>query len=1010
MTNFYKPQLLRKVEYAKYIAVLLISLACHIGYAQNTVQTVGDKQYVFSNGKWQYYHPASQTLWDIGKRIYVKYKSTASSTGISNLEQQFGITKQKVTYGVSIYTIPSSGSIFSICDSLITSSIVDSAEIAISGKLHSTPNDPLASTYQWYLSKIDAYGAWNTNTGSNNVVVAVIDNGIHYPHPDLGNGTGTNNYENIWKNGPENDWSNPMDPATGNATDNNSPTNGFVDDYKGINTFQQIFVNNTTVIPFTNNNYSLPYYTMASPIDIPLMNHGTIIAGIIGAKTNNGIGMSGIAGGWGNTGCQIMSINTCDQTDPGILDPSDAADAITYAVDNGAKIISLSYGFPTNYSVQANAINYANTHGVVVMCSSGNSNGTITFPAAYSSVISVGGTDQTDSKASFANYGPGLTIAAPATNIYSTTFTNGYSYNNPSFPSTGVGGTSFASPMVSATAALMISENSCLSKDQVKDLLINTADKVGGYDYYWSPAKFGHSKELGYGRLNTRHAVEAATQMRKTSEDLYIKDWPSDFGGEPSSTSLGKAWESQDIWIRNQADGFTNQYHEDPVYTTGQPLYVYVRVRNKSCTNSTTGTLQLYWAKAATGLSWPAPWNGSGGTPTMGGSVGTKSISSSTSSFVPIPAGGEQIFQFVWYMPNPAIYAVLNDDLFHFCLLARISSTADPMTFTETSNLYNNVVNNNNIAQKNIYVLDPNYPHKFYGGVVHIGSAHEGATAYNFGLEIPTGRSNIFTDAEVTMKMDDATWTKWTSIGRLGSNVEVKSEEEHIIKMLNENATVEGLSYDAGEGSFIAMRFNYLADSAENGDKTYALHLIQTKADDHSIVGGELYLLNKLNRASFEADAGPDQIVNKNDIVTISAQTIGEIASYNWYDTSGHLVDTGSSFTVSPDVSERFQLQVISTDGFVSYDDMEVKVRKGTITTVYPNPATTSLTLDYTMENVTSAYLIVVQPFSSTVSNYIISPTANTTNINTSSFASGVYNILMVCDGQITDATTFQKQ
>src|SRR5262249_36658410 len=104
--------------------------------------------------------------------------------------------------------------------------------------------------------------------------------------------------------------------------------------------------------------------------------------------------------------------------------------------------------------------------------------------------------------------------------------------------------------------------------------------------------------------------------------DLWSQDTGNDTGAEPNTTG-DPMYISNDIWVRNSNDGIINQQHQNPVY--GSTNYIYVRVRNQSCSAAASGTLRLYWAKASTGLSWPAPWDGSVTIPAlMGSPVGTQ--------------------------------------------------------------------------------------------------------------------------------------------------------------------------------------------------------------------------------------------------------------------------------------------------------------------------------------------------------------------------------------------------
>jgi len=186
-----------------------------------------------------------------------------------------------------------------------------------------------------------------------------------------------------------------------------------------------------------------------------------------------------------------------------------------------------------------------------------------------------------------------------------------------------------------------------------------------------------------------------------SAPDLWMQDNADDIGVEPDP-STNPMYISDDIWIRTAPDGLVNQDHQNP--NGEQTNYVYVRVRNRGCAGAAaqSGTLKLYWAKASSSLSWPAPWDGSVASPAlMGGSIGSQSVT--------VAGGSTQIVEFPWVPPDPSDYAAFGADKAHFCLLARIeTSPAAPfgMTFPETSTLYVNVQNNNNIVWKNITIVD----------------------------------------------------------------------------------------------------------------------------------------------------------------------------------------------------------------------------------------------------------------------------------------------------------------
>jgi hypothetical protein len=173
---------------------------------------------------------------------------------------------------------------------------------------------------------------------------------------------------------------------------------------------------------------------------------------------------------------------------------SDIANAITYAADHGARVINISIGGSSPSSTLQSAVNYAWSKGAVIFASAmNNSSSTPYYPAACANVVAVSATDVNDVFASFSNYGSWIDLSAPGNNILTTMRGGGYGYWY---------GTSFSSPIVAATAALMLSVQPGLSNSTLVSLLEQNSDDLGtpGWDPYF-----------GFGRVNVSKAVLAAS-------------------------------------------------------------------------------------------------------------------------------------------------------------------------------------------------------------------------------------------------------------------------------------------------------------------------------------------------------------------------------------------------------------------------------------------------------------------------------------------------------------------
>ncbi len=301
----------------------------------------------------------------------------------------------------------------------------------------------------WGLQKIQAFEAWDLFTNAQadpgkNIVVAVIDTGVDFSHPDVGG----------------NKWVNP-DEVAGNGTDDDG--NGYVDDINGWD-----FVNGDND-PYDGHG------------------HGTHCSGTIAAVTNNSTGIAGIA-----PNAKIMAVKGLSDSGSGYI--SDLANCLIYAANNGADVLSNSWGGSGSSSTLENAVNYAYSQGCVVVAAAGNSNADASgyTPAGYANVITVAATDVNDVKASFSNYGSIVDISAPGVSVLSST---GGSY-------AAWSGTSMACPHVSGVAAVILSQDPTLTNAEVDQRIKDTADDI----YSQNPSWTGR---LGAGRVNVYKAILA---------------------------------------------------------------------------------------------------------------------------------------------------------------------------------------------------------------------------------------------------------------------------------------------------------------------------------------------------------------------------------------------------------------------------------------------------------------------------------------------------------------------
>jgi thermitase len=216
------------------------------------------------------------------------------------------------------------------------------------------------------------------------------------------------------------------------------------------------------------------------------LGHGTAVAGTLGAATNNGIGVAGVT--WRNP---ILPVVAVDST--GEAAYSNLAAAIQYAADQGARVINVSVEGSSSSSVLQDAVTYAWNEGAVVVAAAGNNSSSAPgYPAACTNAIAVSATNQSDGLASFSDYGSWITLSAPGTYIETTNEGDNFGEWE---------GTSFAAPIVSGVAALVLAVNPSLTPQALVTLLEQNSDQVGGP---------GFSPYFGWGRVNAYRAVTAA--------------------------------------------------------------------------------------------------------------------------------------------------------------------------------------------------------------------------------------------------------------------------------------------------------------------------------------------------------------------------------------------------------------------------------------------------------------------------------------------------------------------
>ena len=420
---------------------------------------------------------------------------------------------------------------------------------------------------QWNMNTIQAGGVtghsgWELSKG-NGIVVAIVDNGCDINHQDL-----------------------TFSTTPSGATFNFPPPAPNV------------------AVPFCSTTQACPGPTLdggpASADDsAPNNTHGTQMAGIIGGKHNNG-GIAGVSGE-----CSIMSLRSKNHS------LAERVVAIEYAAQKGTKIINLSWTEPqgtfdyepwTSWKAPMNNIlESAVAGGAIVCAATGNDVDPaippigIGYPASHDKVvIACGASSEIDERWQLltpkgSQYGAGLSVVAPGTNILSTTVRGQGPVTGPNSDyHPGLAGTSLGTAHVSGLAAMLMSRFPLITPQEVRLTIERTADKVNptAYPYRYQTDTYPSGKlrypsgpwnnEVGYGRINCYHAL--------TFSDVYIKDCSTDSGEVPSCPPPGENfWSTSGIVVRPTDDGtfLPDDPFESSNIQPGQDNFVYVEVTNR---------------------------------------------------------------------------------------------------------------------------------------------------------------------------------------------------------------------------------------------------------------------------------------------------------------------------------------------------------------------------------------------------------------------------------------------
>ena len=892
---------------------------------------------------------------------------TVKSSDLHHIKTRYTVVRTN-KLGYADVKVPTNVSFLSFVEKLSIDSKIKQIEYSMQGYYNAFISNDTHLNKQWYLSAINAFDAWTISCGNANIVVAILDSGVDWLHQDLGRGN--DNHDNIHTNSNEDIWIDINDPQTGNKIDDDK--NMLIDDWKGWN-----YDNNT------NNTITSNY-------------HGTFVAGIIGAKTNNNLGIAGIVGGNNSIGGRIIPYCVGVQSPiSSILD-----DAIIDAIDKGARIIQLSLTIPFSQSVE-DAIQYAINNNAIIVCASGNSGATsVGYPSSNSNVIAVGAIQQNLSRVFFSNYGDNLDIVAPGVDIYSTKLANAYDYSD---------GTSFASPQVSGVAALILSVNPNLTGQEVRDIIEKTAQKVRP-DLYNYQSDQSHpngtwNNEMGYGLVDAYAAVKMA-KIPDTPADLLIRDYVGDDGEEPSYDPNDWLYK---LLQHNPDIKLLDIDTQQPIHSIGmykkKNCYIAVNIKNiggKTTEGNGKERLHLFSQSylITTLPKYVLPYY-ERLTPTKGLPIGKLAYNEQK-----VAAG-----LFNWELPEKKLKATaerlkeafpsVNNPIWGFDILAIadengssiIKSTADTIFIAHGAE---DIARRYNSAAMGYWQRRTLWD-DIFNQIIRILPTANVPFSLSLSQPVDIKRGRIKDFAEVNILLSNNLMAKLITAG----NPNIKVIDQNRVRLLSADAKLEFRpmsndrdDYFAGvEVKFFSdllpqiNSFDFGLSYSEQGKEPEMVHFT-------AIRNSSVYF-------KAQAEASKTQVAG-NETVTLTATNIGDEATYTWYNRSGNVIGTGTSITTVPTATDTYTLEVEREDnGYKSYCEVEVVALAGKIVSLSPNPAHSTLTVKYKLpDNAVIASIQITNIQNNISKTYAISTTATEKTISLEGLSVGSYIVKLIADGK----------
>lgn len=480
--------------------------------------------------------------------------------------------------------------------------------------------------------------------------------------------------------------------------------------------------------------------------------------------------------------------------------------------------------------------------------------------------------------------------------------------------------------------------------------------------------------------------------------DLYMRDYRDDTGAATMRNgSLAfpiNKWNTHDIWLRNNNDGYENQTHENVEFTEDDDrAYIYVKVRNRG-TKPYLGSGQyvnVYWANSAIGLTFKN-WAGMlSDNNKRGGGVGFKEITST------INPGDSAVVMVKWTLSDGLYDEIYNknNDRITPCLLAVISNRGNLGVIPIDVDSIAKVWDDNNIVQRNNVLL-------FNKNEIDMELSND-SIGRQFDLVILDSYRPISNndDAEISITLPRQAYNGWLENGEQSSCLERDPNINNMFHLQDTICILSDILVSDDNSETIRFRYNYLANEAITETKHREIDLLLRDRMTGQYIGGETFTIGCNPRAAISTDIVAEET---NIGYSLSVSEPSEDLRYEWYNTSGILIGSGSSIDVPSNISDTYTVKSIAvSDGAVSYSNVSLQ-KVDAIESVSVKDDVIQVSLRHETSGPTYLILSCVDNSVQIFKRYTLSRNTKLFNIPTSGLSYGVYQVSLIKNNETLDS------